>query len=40
MTGKEKDVAFVSIMQPDMRARKAEGKVNNTIGFFVMRVSQ
>lgn len=38
MTGKEKDVAFVSLMQPDMRARKAEGKTNNTIGFYIMKV--
>jgi Calpain large subunit, domain III. len=39
MTGnKLKDVAFISVMQPDMRALKHEGKSNNTIGFHVMRV--
>ena len=39
MTGsKQADVAFISLMQPDMRAFKHEGKANNTMGFHVMRV--
>lgn len=39
MTGsKQADVAFISLMQPDMRALKHEGKANNTMGFHVMRV--
>lgn len=37
-SNKLKDVAFISLMQPDMRALKHEGKANNTIGFHVMRV--
>ncbi|XP_057301622.1 calpain-5-like [Hydractinia symbiolongicarpus] len=39
MTGSKKDIAFVSLMQPDTRAQKAAGQQGNlTIGFFIMRV--
>lgn len=38
MTGNEKDVAFISLMQPDVRALKSQGKSNMVIGFFVMKV--
>ena len=39
MTGNEKDVAFVSLMQPDTRNLKKSGKSNLIMGFFVMKVS-
>ena len=40
MTGNEKDVAFVSLMQPDTRNLKKTGKANHIIGFFVMKIEK
>ena len=38
MTANKNDVAFISLMQPDIRRQKSTGKANLTMGFFVMKV--
>lgn len=38
MTGSDKDVAFISLMQPDIRELKSQGKTNIVMGFFVCKV--
>lgn len=40
ITGDDKDIAMISVMQKDKRKEKSEGKKgeNLTIGFFVMAV--